>query len=127
MPPLSPFVPSPDVVLPSPTLFILSPKTNGQWAGESSIETTHVLEQEPLIEAQNLNHFAPALFKIKISFIFDTAGTISLGYEGKEDVDDVEDVNGQRGGLMVLARRVFEPDAKSPSSRQAAPPMEMKW
>ena len=52
---------------------------------------------------------------------------MSLGDDGQDDVDDGEEVNGQRGGLMVLARRVFEPDAKSPSSRQAATAMEMKW
>ena len=72
LPPLSPLC---SFSWCSAALFILSPpKTNGQWAGEkqmvngreSSIETTHVLEQEPLIEAHSEAKPRPlcAFFKI---------------------------------------------------------------
>ena len=78
-------------------LLILSPpKTNGQWAAENSIGTTHVLKQEPLIYALMITLH---LFNGQDTA---SAGPMSLG------LDDGDDVNGQRGGLVVLACRVFE-------------------
>ena len=95
-PSLSSFVSSPDVVLSAAALLLIlsPPKTNGQWAAGISIGTTHVLEQEPLIQA--------LMITLHLFNVQDTAGPMSLG------LDDGDDVNGQRGGLVVLACRVFE-------------------